>query len=117
MPNIKAGAISANDIQAFGQPTRTIKIGVLPILISLAEVNLFDVPFSFEVYPDIESDPLTTIKVDVSFDSGSTWASVGTFSGYHFMRWVKAPSESLPTHLLIYLVGGTSQTSLFSIGY
>lgn len=94
----------------------TYTIGASPVTISLAGLQLSESPFTFEVAPDVETDPSVSIRVDASFDGGTTYQTVGTFTEYAARRWVRSPEETQPTHLLVYRVTGTSVVSQFVIG-
>lgn len=103
--------------EAAGAPkSMPFVIGATPQTIALADVKLNGVPFTFEVSPDVVNDPAVSIRVEVSFDGGATYQSVGTFSQYASRRWVQSPEESAPTHLLVYRVTGTSVASKLVIG-
>lgn len=91
-------------------------IGDTPTTFRLSSLGLAGLPFTFEVSPDVVTDPSVSIRVDVSFDDGSTYALVDTFTSYSTRRWVRSPEEAAPTHLMIYRVTGTSVASEFIIG-
>lgn len=115
---MKFGPVEFAVAKSFGvglKPSRAV-IGATPVTVNLASIGLGDIPFTFEVFPDVVADPTVSVRVDVSFDGGSTYALVGTFASYSTRRWVRSPEEAAPTHLMIYRVTGTSVASEFIIG-
>lgn len=88
------------------------QIGAQPVVLRLAEYAFTPgAPFTIQLVPDV-SDSQIVIKVDVSYDDGVSYASIGSFTKYTERRYTKMPNESVvPTHVMVTRIAGSSTFS------
>lgn len=111
--SVSAYATAAQGAKADTALQQAVQLTVssTPVIVALGARG--SLPFDVEIVP---TDNTVTIRFEVSYNNQSSYTVIGDYTEYTPRRWVKAPTDTAPTHLRFSRIAGTATTSVVFLG-